>query len=123
MQRWLDRLSPLKFAALQAAIAYRLETEGIGLLGTEWLKPLGSGLFEFRVRHSAVEIERMFAGRIPTSATNQREAVLLRVFVTFSGNRVCLLLAGYDKGRDPSRKQQQKEIERARRLKRRWELS
>jgi len=122
MRRWLDRLSPVKFAALQAAITHRLEVEGIGLLGTEWLKPLGSGLFEFRVRHSAAEIERMFAGRTSIGSSGHREAILLRVFVAFVGGRVCLLFAGYDKGRDPSRKQQQKEIERARRLKRQWEL-
>jgi hypothetical protein len=41
--------------------------------------------------------------------------VLLRVFCHAHGHRVILLLAGYDKGADPSRKRQQREIDVARR--------
>lgn len=123
IRRWLDQLSPTKFAALQAAITYRLEVEGIALVGSEWLKPLGAGLYEFRVRHTVEEVERMFAGRTSSERRERQEAVLLRVFLTFTGNRICLLFAGYDKGRDASQRRQQKEIARARRLKRQWELS
>jgi hypothetical protein len=49
---------------------------------TEWLKPLGEGLHEFRIRHDADEVARMFGGELPDAA-GQREKVLLRVFVHF----------------------------------------
>ncbi|MCY4620460.1 MAG: hypothetical protein OXD34_01295 [bacterium] len=42
------------------------------------------------------------------------EKVLLRVFVHFYGDRIVLLLGGYDKGRYPQKKRQQREIARAR---------
>ena len=75
--------------------------QGIGLAGTAWLKPLKDGLYEFRVRSTAAEIVRMYAdaGHVPPEDT---ETILLRVFVAFHGNRVVLLLDGYDKAADPS---------------------
>lgn len=79
------------------------------------LKALGEGLHEFRIRHTAAEIAEMFGGE-PPDVKHPREAVLLRVFVHFHGNRVVLLIAGYDKGTDPSRKRQDSEIARARKL-------
>jgi hypothetical protein len=75
---------------------------------SEWLKPLGDGLHEFRVRHSAEEVSRMFADELPGTAP--AEPVLLRVSVHFHGNNVVLLLSGHDKGEDPSEKRQQRAI-------------
>jgi hypothetical protein len=82
---------------------------------TEWLKALGDGLHEFRVRHDAAEIARMFGGDLPESGS-RREAVLLRVFVHFYGTKIVLLLGGYDKGADPKPRRQQREIAQARKL-------
>lgn len=48
------------------------------------------------------------------------EAILLRVFCHAYGDRVVLLLGGYDKGEDTSKKRQAKEIEEARARLRRW---
>ncbi len=93
----------------------RLGRDGLDLARTEWLKALGEGLHEFRIRHTAAEIAEMFGGE-PPDVKHPREAVLLRVFVHFHGNRVVLLIAGYDKGTDPSRKRQDSEIARARKL-------
>lgn len=45
-----------------------------------------------------------------------KEKVLLRVFVHFYGDKVILLLGGYDKGVDPKERRQQPEIAEARRL-------
>lgn len=67
------------------------------LIRTEWLKALGEGLHEFRVRHDAEEIARMLGGEL-TEVDGQPEKVLLRVFVYFCGQKVVLLLGGYDKG-------------------------
>ena len=56
----------------------------------------------------------MFEGG-PRSARESRHVILLRVFVHFHGERVILLLSGYDKGDDPSERRQQLEIADARR--------
>jgi hypothetical protein len=42
-----------------------------------------------------------------------REAVLIRVFVHFHGNKVVLLRGGYDKGKDPKKRRQDREVEKA----------
>lgn len=121
IQVWLDGLSAAKFAAIDAAIRHRLQTQGIELAGSAWLKPLGGGLHEFRVRSTAAEIVRMYAdaGHVPPDDT---ETILLRVFVAFHGSRVVLLLEGYDKAADPSSKRQQREIAAARKLLTAWKV-
>lgn len=57
----------------------------------------------------------MFGGD-PASRSDAPEVVLLRVFVHFHGAKLILLIGGYDKGRDPSERQQQREIREARRI-------
>lgn len=59
--RFADDLSDTAFSALDAALNHVLAARGIGLVSTEWLKALGKGLHEFRVRHTAEEIAHMFA--------------------------------------------------------------
>lgn len=123
-EAFLDDLDDFTFAALDAALRHVLGRRGIDLARTEWLKPLGDGLHEFRVRHAADEIERMFCSGDADAATNALSPptpVLLRVFVHFYGERVVLLLAGYDKGEDPSRRRQDREIARARKLLTAWD--
>ena len=112
-RRFVDDLSDFKFIALDTAIVRVLSVRGIDLAGTEWLKALGKGLHEFRVRHDAGEIAHMFGGDAPT-VTAPAARILLRVFVHFHGERKILLLGGYDKGDDPTNKRQQREIARAR---------
>lgn len=74
------------------------------------------GLFEFRIRHKAEEIVARFGDESPVDRSGAPESVLLRVFVHFYGQKVVLLLGGYDKGRAPSPKRQQAEIKEARKL-------
>lgn len=114
-ERFIDGLSDFKFAALDTAIDQVLSVRGIDLVRTEWLKALGEGLYEFRVRHEADEVARMFGGGAP-EVGGQPEKVLLRVFVHFYGQKVVLLLGGYDKGHDPKGRRQQREIAEARQL-------
>lgn len=114
-ERFVEGLTDFKFVALDTAIEQVLSTRGLGLVRTEWLKALGEGLHEFRVRHSADEVARMFGGDAPT-IDGRPEKVLLRVFVHFHGQKVVLLLGGYDKGADPKDRRQQREIAQARRL-------
>ena len=115
-ERFVTReLSAFQRQALDEALRLRLAREGIDLARSEWLKALGTGLHEFRVRHTAVEIAEMFSGE-PPKVQHPPEAILLRVFVHFYGSRIILLVAGYDKGADPSAKRQGREIARARKL-------
>jgi putative component of toxin-antitoxin plasmid stabilization module len=116
-----DQLRDVAFAALDAALEHVLGLRGIDLAGTEWLKPLGQGLHEFRVRHSSLEIAHMFAGESSDHIPKSGESVLLRVFVHFHGRRIILLLSGYDKGADPSGRRQQREIAAARKYLTAWE--
>jgi putative component of toxin-antitoxin plasmid stabilization module len=112
----VDELSDFKAAALDAAVVRVLCALGIDLAKTEWLKALGDGLFEFRIRHTAEEIVARFGDESPMDRSGAPESVLLRVFVHFYGQKVVLLLGGYDKGRAPSPKRQQAEIKQARKL-------
>jgi hypothetical protein len=113
-ERFADDLSDFKFSALYTAIDRVLSVRGIDLARTEWLKALGKGLHEFRVRHDADEIAHMFGGDPPWVAAPAGK-ILLRVFVHFYGDKVILLLGGYDKGADSTESRQQREIAEARR--------
>ena len=76
------------------------EQYGIAVCDTEFGRQLGAGLFEFRLRLKAHE---------------DGEAALLRVFCHAQGERVILLLGGYDKRKHPGRRRQDREILVARR--------
>ncbi|MGH2355274.1 MAG: hypothetical protein ACRDI2_03540 [Chloroflexota bacterium] len=78
-----------------------LAEEGVGVCQTEWGKALGDGLYEFRLRD---EIER----------EGESVKILLRVFFHPYGNKIILLLGGYDKEARPSSQYQQKQIAEAR---------
>lgn len=115
-REWIERdLNNLERAALSVAFTHVLKVRGLNVCGTEWGKQLGDGLFEFRVRHTAAETASMF-GNNEDGRPKQRERILLRVFCHAYGNRVVLLLSGYDKGGDPSEKRQAREIKNARKL-------
>lgn len=112
-------LTDIEYAALLAGFEEILSHRGVGVCATEWGKHLGDGLFEFRVRHTEGEIRRRFARE--QRAVEGRESVdepaggvLLRVFCHAYGAKIVLLLNGYDKGADTSRRREQREITIAR---------
>lgn len=118
---FLLALEPSKRAALIAAIEEILEPRGLDVCGTEYGRQLGAGLFEFRVRHDETVIRgKRKDGRQPTGG--RRADVLLRLFCHAHGDRIVLLLGGYDKGDDPSAKRQTREIEQARKRLRSFRL-
>ena len=113
IRKWLDGLSEVKRDAVVAAFTHVLSRLGPDACGTEWAKNLGRGLYELRIRHSAEETAAMFGGGARGRRSGQ--AIVLRVFFHAHGRRIVLLLGGYDKGRDPSERRQQREIDTARR--------
>lgn len=122
--KFYDRLAELDRAIVQAALEHVLEVQGIDICNSEWGKNLGAGLYEFRIRLSLDAILRTHGSVAAADAVPakwRRRPTLLRVFCTFYGDRVVLLLGGYSKSKDPSAKRQRKEIARARRELRRWE--
>lgn len=112
--RWLrEELTAVQRRAVGVAMAEFLQNEGVGVCRGPYGKQLGDGLFEFRLRHDAAEILRS-VGK-PARDDPHGERILLRVFCHAHGHRVILLLGGYDKGADPSKKRQRREIADARR--------
>ena len=122
VETWMDGLSDVEFAALDAAITHVLQRQGLALASTAWLKPLGQGLYEFRVRHDATTIEAMYAEAGATTS-NAPGKILLRLFVHFHGDKVILLLHGYNKGKDSSSTRQNREIQEAHKRLRAWKAS
>ena len=113
VRRWLrEELTPAKRRALGHAMNVVLQRLGLGVCGTEFGRQLGGGLFEFRLRRDLREPASSAGGRI--------ERILLRVFCHAHGDRVILLVGGYDKGERPSPRRQNAEIELARARLRDW---
>ena len=115
VRRWLkEELSTAKRRALGHAMDEILQELGIAVCGTEFGKQLGGGLFEFRLRRDLREITP-----VPDADAGK---ILLRVFCHAHGDRLILLVGGYDKGEHPSPRRQNAEIELARARLRDWRL-
>lgn len=115
VRRWLkEELSPAKRRALGHAMDEILQDLGIAVCGTEFGKQLGGGLFEFRLRRDLREIT-------PVSGAEAGK-ILLRVFCHAHGDKLILLVGGYDKGEHPSPRRQSEEIELAHARLRDWRL-
>mgnify|MGYP001577896557 FL=1 len=110
---WMRGLDPHLRRAVGVALREVLQRHGIEVCRGEWGRHLGGGIFEFRVRHSADEVIAMFTERAPRREPF-RGRIALRVFVHAHGEKLLLLLGGYDKAADPSERRQDEEIELAR---------
>lgn len=90
-----------------------LQHQGVAVCGTEFGKQLGEGLFEFRVRQKPGDVMKG-KKKLPP------EEILLRVFCHAYGDKIVLLLNGYDKSEDVSANRQDAEITEARRRLKAW---
>lgn len=119
---FLRGLDEVKEQALAAALRNVLAYEGIAVCGSSWGKWVqgAPGIFEFRVRHDATTILRERNLPVPANLDASHRDILLRVFCHAHGMKVVLLLAAYDKGREPSTKRQNAEIRRAKHRLTRW---
>jgi putative component of toxin-antitoxin plasmid stabilization module len=119
---WLRRLPEPKRAAWLAFVDFALVPMGKDIAQSGYVKPLGQGLFELRIDHDAAELAQVFGADLsasPELAKLVTEGILLRVFCTFYGDKVVLLLSGLDKGTDP--KAQPRAIRAARKLLADWQ--
>jgi hypothetical protein len=108
-------LDPYQRIVLDTAVETFLRRQGHNVCGTEWGKALRQGLYEFRIRRSLATICHEAGIDVPPG-THPDRRLLLRVFFAVEGDRIVLLLSGYDKGADPSERRQGKEITYARTL-------
>jgi hypothetical protein len=115
---FMQSLAPLKRRAIGVALNEFLRYLGPEVVRTDFGKSLGGGLYEFRVDQDAEQILRK-AGKDPRPEPEEGK-ILLRVFFHPHGNKLILLLSGYDKGEHPSKTYQNAQIEEARRLLSRW---
>ena len=114
VRRWIDHdLSNEQRRAVMAALKYLLAARGVEVCASEYGCHLGGGLVELRIRHGEREILRR--ADKPSPSRGRHGGILLRVFCHATAGRVVVLLGGYDKGRDPSRRRQAREIALARR--------
>lgn len=110
---WIrEDLSYTKRVALGSTMREILEANGLGVCGTEWGRQIGGGIFEFRVRTTGSQVINQ--GWASVEKADASEEILLRVMCHAYGDRRILLLAGFDKGRDPGRRRQNREIALAR---------
>lgn len=115
-RRWMEkRLSAPRRRALSTALRLILTVHGVGVCSSEYGRQVGRGLFEFRLDEDEATLLHKWshASAAPRPARSG-ERILLRVFCHAHGDRIVLLLGGYDKGADPGRRKQQREIARAR---------
>ena len=111
--RWLrEELTPVKRRALGYAMREVLQRLGLGVCGTEFGKQLGGGLFEFRLRRDLRDLADV--------GVEEGGRILLRVFCHAHGDRLVLLVGGYDKGEHPSPKRRAAEIKLARQRLAEW---
>lgn len=120
--QWFNKLDEYDQAVVDATIKEIVMPLGMDICQTEWGKPLKDGLYEIRIRRSLATLVNLGKPEeewelLPAWAD---KTVLLRIFCTFHGNRIVLLFQGYDKGKDPSPKRQQREIKQARKHLRAW---
>lgn len=115
---FMRSLPPFKKRAIGVALNEVLAYEGPNVASGNMGRSLGDGLYEFRLDQNAEQILRR------RGKTARREVekgkILLRVFFHPHGDKLILLLSGYDKGEQPSKAHQQKEIGEARKLLKRW---
>ncbi len=120
-REFLRSLPDAKRWAMGVAIFERLEQLGMGVCGTEFGENLREGLCEFRVDNSAEEVLRK-SGKTPKARAGGEEQakILIRLFFHAHGDKIVLLLSGYDKAEQPSKPHQNAEIAQARALLKDW---
>jgi hypothetical protein len=122
--RWMrDELNRVERSALGMVMLRYLQGMGADIVTTRLGRALGKSLYELRLDDSAQEIlgRLGFKPRGKMVRASSR-VLLLRVFFTVQGDRLVLLLGGYDKGRHTSKSYQQAQIHLARARLKDWRL-
>jgi hypothetical protein len=97
---WRRRLTSRKRRAIGVAMFEILQHQGPHVVGTNFGKALGGGVFEFRLDQDAAQV-LMRKGKDARPQTGDPAKILLRVFCHAHGDSIVLLLGGYDKDERP----------------------
>jgi len=119
---WFENLDEYDQIVVTTVIEKIVKRLGIDVCDTEWGKNLGGSLYEVRIRRplsNIVSWGEPDTFQVPDDLPPD-ESVLLRLYCTFHGDRIVLFVSGYDKGKDPSSKREQREINTARKHIRAW---
>ena len=108
-----NSLAPFEKELLDLSIEMILGRQGNNVCESNWGKSLGAGLYEFRINRSLSTLLNDLGIR-DKDLLRSNESKLFRIFFLVEGTKVILLLCGYNKGKDPSHKKQQKLIKTAR---------
>ena len=120
MRAWLrDELTLVLRRAAGHAMNEILQQQGVAVCDSGWGKHVAPGIFEFRIERDPQDVVDAARGR---TKKDEPRRFLLRVFCHAHGNKLILLLAGYDKAADPSKKRQQAEIAVAKKRLAAWRL-
>jgi putative component of toxin-antitoxin plasmid stabilization module len=111
VQKWIDSIKTIgNRVVLITAIEELLASQGRNLTNTPWLKSVGGGIYEFRVK-----VPNSLPSKYPWFFTDTEvvrlNKSLFRVFLYFSANNEILILHGYDKQIDNKKNYQQKQIQ------------
>lgn len=117
-EAFFNSLEAYEQAVVTAAIENVLERMGIDICSGSWGKSLGDGLYEFRINTSLAVLMKDVPDYDESPGDDQK--ILVRIFCAFHGKKIVLLHHGYNKGKDPSVRRQQKEIKVARKLHKAW---
>ncbi len=111
-----DSLDVYTRAVLDISVEEILRRQGNNVCNSlKFGRSLRGGLYEFKISKSLSSLVKDLG--ISHPLTDQgKKSVLLRVFFAVEGEKVLILLAGYDKKKDDSSKRQNKEITYARKL-------
>lgn len=110
--KWMtEDLSPAQRRAVSAALEELVVPMGPGIVATEFGKNLGGGIVELRLRQGEGQLLKR-VGKTPKEAhpEDTGEEIFLRIFFHAHGRKRALVLHGYDKGRNASKRYQQQQI-------------
>ncbi len=111
--RQLKTLSPEDQSIVRLFVLEILGGKGIGLASSHWLKPLGAGLWEFRIGRNLKGILKSEGIEFASSLANRK--ILIRVFCSFEKDGI-LVLGCFNKLRSGGGRAQNLAINKARTL-------
>jgi hypothetical protein len=111
--RQLKTLSPEDQSIVRLFVLEILGGKGIGLASSHWLKPLGAGLWEFRIGRNLKGILKSEGIEFASSLANRK--ILIRVFCSFEKEGI-LVLGCFNKLRFGGGRAQNLAINKARAL-------
>lgn len=123
VERWFESLAVQEAYVLGSAMDGLLQQSGplLCTLRPQYAKALGDGLYEFRLQDLSADLLVQLGKKPRHELLKALPKMLFRVFFHVHGEKVILLLAGYDKAKNPSPTFQNKQIQLARKRLASWQ--